>query len=122
VPALAILAVLKRAGSAVLGFLGHLKFWQLVSIALLLWSLLLLYQRNDARHDRDSYKAQRDYWKGEVTRITSERDQQKKITQAAIDEMFRQQSETQVIVKRIHDAPNPEGCRTPALETLRSVL
>jgi hypothetical protein len=103
-------------------FLKHASFWQLVSIGLLLWSLLLLYQRNDARHDRDSYRSQRDYWKGEVVRITSARDRQRSVTEKNVRVVEQGPERVRTVIKEIHDAPNPEGCRTPALDELRRVL
>lgn len=103
-------------------WLCHRSFWQLASLALAAVCLLLIYQRNDARHDRDSYKTQRDYYVGELKRITSARDEQRKTSERTVREVVEGQEKVRTVVKTIHDAPNPEGCRTPALDELRRVL
>jgi hypothetical protein len=54
--------------------------------------------------------------------ITSAQKQQKRTTERTVREVVEGQERVKTIVKTIHDAPNPEGCRTPGLETLRNVL
>jgi hypothetical protein len=58
-PVLATLALanLKSDLGKLWQWLCHRSFWQLVSMALAAACLLLLYQRNDARHDLAAYKS-----------------------------------------------------------------
>jgi hypothetical protein len=119
-------AVKALAGNALgkaWAWLQHRSFWQLVAMALAALCLLLAYQRNDARHDRDSYLKQRDYYRGELQRVTSKRDEQHKVSDRTVTQVVRGQDSVRTIVKTIHDAPNPPDCKTPQLpEAARRML
>lgn len=65
-PILALRLLLGRGLSAIWAWLSHRSFWRLVSMALCALLLVQHFQLADARHDRDSYKSQRDYYKGEI--------------------------------------------------------
>jgi hypothetical protein len=110
-----LLGNLARDAKAVWSWITHASFWQLVSIGLGAWLLLTMYQRNDARHDRDSYLKQRDYYRGELQRVTSARNEQVKVSERTVTQVVRGQDSVRTIVKTIHDAPNPPDCRTPQL-------
>lgn len=107
---------------AVWRWLSSLTLWQLVSIGLAGLCILLWFQRNDARHDAVNYSRQRDYYHGELTRITSKRDEQTKVSERTVEKVVKGDPVVQKIVQVIHDAPNPPDCKTPGLSTLRGVL
>jgi hypothetical protein len=64
--ALAIGLFLKRGLSTIVDTLGKLNIWQLGCLALAALALVQHFIIADARHDRDSYKAQRDYYRAEI--------------------------------------------------------
>lgn len=111
-----------NALSAVWTFLKHASFWQLVSIGLAGLCVLLWFQRNDARSDAARYMKQRDYYHGELTRITAAKSAQKQTTDKNVAKVIEGQERVRTVVKTIHDAPNPPDCKTPALDQLRNVL
>ena len=103
----------KRLLLAALGWLRSLSWSQLLCLALAGLALLFYLQRNDARHDADSYKRQRDYYVGELKRITTAKDEQRGVT----DKNIAKAKDRIVIVerdaKRVEAAPLPGQCRTP---------
>lgn len=116
------LANLKHDIGALLKWLTHASFWQIVSIGLGGFCLILLFQRADARSDAARYMKQRDFYHAELTRITTARNEQKAASEANVAKVVQGQREARTIVRTIEAAPNPENCATPALPLLRNAL
>ena len=95
---MSILALLRLAGGSVMSFLGKLNLAQLVCIALAALALVQHFIIADARHDRDSYRAQRDYYKGEIDKADkSARDAQAVIAKLTQDIRNRADEENRSI-------------------------
>lgn len=73
----------KRVLTGVATWLSHRSFWQLVCMALAGLLLIQHFQLADARHDRDAYKAQRDYYKSAI----DDADKRVRAAQKAFDKL-----------------------------------
>jgi hypothetical protein len=90
--------------------------WRLIGLSALAFAILALFA-----HDRIMTE-QNGKLKAQLHAITSAQKQQKRTTERTVREVVEGQERVKTIVRVIHDAPNPEGCRTPALDELRRVL
>jgi hypothetical protein len=77
---------LKHDLGALWAWLCHRSFWQLTTMALAVLLVIQHFQLSDARHDRDSYKSQRDYYKAAI----DEADKAVRKAQAAIDQISKE--------------------------------
>jgi hypothetical protein len=75
-------------------WLTHASFWQLVSLGLAGLSLMLFFQREDARHDARSWQKQYTQIHTQLEAISSKRDTQKQTTAENV----------KVVTRVIHDA------------------
>jgi hypothetical protein len=95
---MSILALLRLAGGGSVTWLSHRSFWQIVCLALACLAVVQHFTIADARHDRDSYKAQRDYYKGEIDKADkSARDAQAVIAKLTQDIRNRTDEENRSI-------------------------
>ena len=109
------LIALKLFGSRALSFLGRLNVWQLLCIGLALFATLQHFQLAGERRHSAKLEAQ-------LAKINEAGKAQKRTSERTVEQVVKGDPQTKVIVKTIREAPNPEGCRTPGLETLRDVL
>jgi hypothetical protein len=92
--ALGLFALARHGLGALWTWLSHRSFWQLVSLALAGLALLLLFQRNDARHD--AAKWQKQYTAEHTARLTDRATYQK----AQADAKARNQADIQKTEQR----------------------
>jgi hypothetical protein len=132
---LVVPAIVKQIASSVWGWLTHASFWQLVSLGLAGLSLILLFQRNDARHDamawkkqysaehngrvadRNAYqRAQAEAHAKNLADIQRTEQRQKEISDARVADL---NSRLERITRELRDNPSAKGSagRTPIPET-----
>jgi hypothetical protein len=94
------------------GVITHASFWQLVTLGLIGWMVVTLFQLADARHDRDAYRSQRDGYKAQLDAISSKRDVQRQVTRDNIKVVTRVIHDADDRARVVETAPVPQGCRT----------
>jgi hypothetical protein len=107
---MSFLAFLRLAGGGIVTWLSHRSFWQLVCLALACLAVVQHFTIADARHDRDSYRAQRDYYKQQLDAISSKRDEQKVVTRDNIKVVERTIHDADGKAKEVETQPLPEQC------------
>ena len=93
--------------------------WQLLCLALLAYVIVLKFEVADARHDRDSYKGQRDRLQAELDRISTRKNEQKSVTSGNIAKAREDQKRAEDKAREVESAPLPGNCATPQ-EVLRA--
>lgn len=58
----------------------------------------------------------------DLDRISAAKNNQKETSQRNVEKVTKQNPTVRTIVRTIKEAPNPNQCATPALDTLRDVL
>jgi hypothetical protein len=106
---LTVLGIAKRIGA----WLTSLSFWQIVSLGLAGLSLILWFQRNDARHDAAAYEKRFLAAKNELQRISTAKNNQKRETETRIATVKKQIRHADDQAKIIESAPLPGNCKTP---------
>ena len=96
-------------------FMGYVSLGLLITAALFFG----LY-RMEARH-ADKLRERNVALQSELTRISTEKDEQRETSEGNVRKV-EDDSKVRTIVKIIREAPNPEQCGTPGLETLRDAL
>lgn len=99
-------ANLKSDIGAVLTWLSHRSFWQLVCMGLAGLAVLQHFQLADARHDRNAAMAQ-------LQKMSAPRDVQKTETAKRIEIVKERVRHADGVAKTIEQAPLPGQCRTP---------
>lgn len=99
-----MLAQLKLLGYCALGLL----------VAALIVALSLERRHSRRLTERNAYLV------SELQRITTAKDEQKRTSERTVREVIEGPERVRTVVRTIRKAPNPEGCRTPGLETLRN--
>ena len=101
-----------QIGLAVIAFLAALLVIQTVRIeGFKLWPVSV-----------KGYKARLAETRTQLEQISTARNEQKQTSAKTVREVIEGQDKVRTVVKVIHDAPNPEECRTPALDVLRNEL
>lgn len=103
-------------------WLSGLNLCQLVCLGLAVFCIaqhfmLVGERRHSAKVEQQLAKANE-----QLQRISTKRNEQHDVTEHNVEKVVRGDPLVKTVVKTIHDAPNPEGCRTPALDQLRDVL
>jgi hypothetical protein len=111
---LAIRMFLGGALSKLWAWLSHRSFWQIVCMALAAFALVQHFQLADARHDRDSYRSQRDEYKRQLDAISSKRNEQKATTAERIKVVTRTIHDADERAKVVEKALPPGDCKTNA--------
>jgi len=116
------LANLKRDIGAALGWLSKATVWQIGCIVLGAWLLVVKFQLADARSDAARYAKQRDYYRSELQRISTAKNEQKRETIKTVERarVIVKQADRQA--EKVEQSALPGECKTPALDTLRNVL
>lgn len=110
---LAILGFGKSIGKAILKWLSHRSFWQIVCMGLGVLIIVQHFQIADARHDRDAYHRQRDEYKSKLDAISAKRNEQKLETKTRIVTVEKQIRHADDEAKKVEQAPLPGNCESP---------
>jgi hypothetical protein len=117
-----VLIALKLFGGKLLNGLASLNIWQILCIVLGLFCLMQTVRLHSEQRHSHKLEAQIVKMADQLRSISTTRNEQKQTSERNVDQVVKGDPKTRVVVKTIHDAPNPSDCRTPGLETLRNVL
>ena len=111
----------RRVGTAAITWLSHRSFWQLVCLALCAALLVQhLALRSERRHG-DKVEAQLSKAVGELNRISTAKNEQKRETSDRIKVVTRTIREKEREAEKVEQAPLPGECQSPS-EVLRADL
>ena len=119
---MAALLALKLFGGKLLDGLSRLSIWQILCIVLGLFCLMQTVRLHSEQRHSHKLEAQIVKLSDQLRSISTTRNEQKQTSERNVDQVVKGDPKTRVVVKTIHDAPNPSDCRTPGLDTLRNVL
>lgn len=112
-------------GLAKRGFalLGKLNIWQLLCIGLFCAAAIQTVRLSNRSDQLERANINLNEVRGELKRITDDRNKQKPITQRNIDKAEKGEREAKPIAEKIRNAPIVPGkCETPGIEILRNEI
>ena len=109
----------KHAWQIVAGLLALLLVVQTVRIeGFLVWPI----GHKGLKAELNDMTADRDRLQGELDKLSTEMDEQRRISSRNLDQARQERQRAKVITRIIREAPNPANCGTPAEEEARNIL